>query len=81
MSFQNAIHGGFRDCEPGMVGDLTGQFARTQIGLLERGFEDGSLLGGRQPVPHRSWLRLAVHQSHFALGSVPSLPTIERRTR
>src|ERR1022692_2552434 len=32
-------------------------FTRTQIWLLERGFQDHDLLLGSQPIPHRARLR------------------------
>ena len=81
MPLQHPIHGGFRHREPGVVGDMTGQFARAQIGLLQRGFQDRGLLFGPQPVPHCARFRLAIHESRFALVAIAPLPTIERRTR
>jgi hypothetical protein len=64
-----------------MVGDLAGPTRAAQIRQLERGFQDHSLFLRPQPVPHRSRLRVTVHQPGLAPLAIATLPTIERRAR
>ena len=64
-----------------MVGDMTGQLARAEIRLPQGGFEDCGLLRRPQPVPYRTRVRLAVHESGLAVGAIAPLPAVERRAR
>jgi hypothetical protein len=78
---EHAVHGGFRDRESGAVGEVTGQLTRAQTGQLQRGFDDGGLLGRPQAIPHRTGFRLAIRQPGFALLAIALLPAIKRRAR